>query len=97
MRYVLFLNYVPENKKIIPNFVAGGFYRWRDDFTGFQYFRFGPGLAYVIDVIHGLNFNYLISAANNKENWNWAGIAFIQLVININREYKYVPAKYFNF
>lgn len=95
MRYVFFLNYVP-NEKIIPNFVAGGFYRWKDDFNGFQYFRFGPGLAYVIDVKHVLNFNYLVSAANSGEDWSWAGIAFIQLVININKEFKYLPAKYFN-
>jgi len=96
MRYVAFLNY-KLNDHLLPNFVAGGFYRWRDDFRGFQYFRFGPGLAYVIDVKHVLNFNYLFAASNTGENWTWAGIMFFQLVININKDYKYVPAKYFNF
>jgi len=96
MRYVVFLNY-KANENLIPNLVAGGFYRWKNDFQGFQYFRFGPGLAYVIDVKHVLNFNYLFSATNTGENWTWAGIMFFQLVININKDYKYMPAKYFNF
>lgn len=96
MRYVVFLNY-KASKKLIPNLVAGGFYRWKEDFTGFQYFRFGPGLAFIMDVKHVLNINYLFSASNTGVNWSWAGIPFIQLVININKEFKYLPAKYYNF
>ena len=56
LRYVAFLNYKVSDH-LIPNFVAGGFYRWKDDFNGIQFFRFGPGLAYVIDVKHVINFN----------------------------------------
>ena len=96
MRYVVFLNYKASDK-LVPNFAIGAFYKWSDKFTGFQYFRFGPGLAYVIDVKHVLNFNYLLSSSNTGQNWTWAGIIFFQLVININKDYKYVPAKYFNF
>lgn len=44
MRYVAFLNY-KLNDHLVPNFVAGGFYRWKNDFQGFQHFRFGPKLG----------------------------------------------------
>lgn len=96
LRYAIFFNYLIHDK-YIPNFAAGAFYRWKDDFNGFQFFRFGPGIAYVSDVKHVLNINYLFSVENDGNKWHWAGIPVIQLVININKEYKYVPAKYFNF
>lgn len=96
MRYVVFLNYKASDK-YIPNFVAGGFYKWSDSFSGLQYIRFGPGIAYVMDVKHVLNFNYLLSSSNTGDGWIWAGIPFLQLIININKGYKYLPAKYFNF
>ena len=96
LRYAIFLNYLIHDK-YIPNFVAGVFYRWKDDFTGMQYIRFGPGLAFVFDVKHILNFNYMISVKNYGQEWGWAGIPVVQLIININKEYKYMPAKYFSF
>jgi len=81
----------------MSTFAAGAFYRWQDNFQGFQFIRFGPGLAYVFDGKHILNFNYLLSATNNGDSWSWAGIPVIQLIINITADYKYIPAKYFNF
>lgn len=95
-RYVAFLNYV-KSEKLIPNFAAGLFYRWSDEFTGLQFLRYGFGLAWVIDVKHVLNFSYFIGSTNNGDNWTHQGIPFLQLVININKEFKYVPAKYYNF
>ena len=96
MRYAIFLNYM-IHKKYIPNFVAGALYRWSDNDNFLQFVRFGPGLAFVFDVKHVLNINYLLSVKNYDGDWAWAGIPAIQLVININKDYKYVPAKYFNF
>jgi len=96
VRYALFFNWLIDDK-YIPNFAVGIFYRWKDNFNGVQFVRFGPGLAYLINVQHSLNFNYLISVKNYGNTWGWAGIPVIQLVININKDYKYVPAKYFNF
>lgn len=95
-RYAIFLNYLIHDK-YIPNFVAGFFYRWKEDFTGFQYIRFGPGMAYIIDPKLIFSVNYLISTKNTGQEWIWAGIPIFQLVIKINKELKYVPAKYFNF
>ena len=96
LRYAIFLNYL-INDKYIPNFVAGVLYRWSDDYNGVQFVRFGPGMAFIFDVKHVLNLNYLLSVKNYENEWGWSGIPVVQLVININKGYKYVPAKYFNF
>jgi len=95
-RYAVFINHKISDD-IITNFAAGAFYRWSDNFNGFQYIRFGPGITYIFDEKHTLNFNYLISATNNTQTWEWAGIAVVQLVINITAKYKYLPAKYYDF
>lgn len=96
LRYVLFYNYV-LSEKFIPNAAAGAFYRWSDDFTGIQFYRLGGGLSYILNVQHSLNFSYFVGITNTGSGWTYQGIPFIQLVININRDYKYVPAKYINF
>lgn len=96
LRYVVFFNYV-KNEKLIPNIAAGVFYRWQNDFTGIQFVRIGAGLAYIIDIKHVLNFSYFLGITNTGPRWTYQGIPFIQLVININKEYKYLPAKYINF
>ncbi|MCF6358893.1 MAG: DUF2490 domain-containing protein [Draconibacterium sp.] len=96
LRYAIFINHKLSDK-LMSNFAFGAFYRFRDDFKGFEFVRFGPGLAYIINMQHTINFNYLISTKNNTQNWEWGGIAVIQLVININKDYKYVPAKYLSF
>jgi hypothetical protein len=96
LRYVFFYNYV-LSEKLIPNVAAGVFYRWSEGYTGVQFFRLGAGLAYILDVKHSLNFSYFIGITDTGTNWTYQGIPFIQLIININRDYKYVPAKYVNF
>jgi len=98
VRYVLFVNR-KINEKMIVNYAIGALYRWRkeDNFSAIQFFRTGPGIDYKLSAKHYLNFSYFLSGTNNGEHWSWAGVPFIQLVININKDYKYVPAKYFNF
>ncbi len=96
VRYAVFLNQV-VHEKIILNFVGGALYKWTDDYNGFSFVRFGPGIAFVINEQQTINFSYLLSATNNTQYWEWAGIPFIQLVININKHHKYLPAKYISF
>jgi hypothetical protein len=96
IRYVFFYNYV-LNEKLIPNAAAGVFYRWSEGFTGLQFIRLGAGLAYIIDIKHSLNFSYFLGITDTGTGWTYQGIPFVQLIININRDYKYVPAKYINF
>jgi hypothetical protein len=96
MREVVFLNH-KFTDKIVSTMVAGFIYRWWHDWNGFQYVRVGPGLSYVFDNQHILNFSYFVGVENCFGNWQWAGIPVIQLVINITKSYKFIPAYYFDF
>ena len=96
LREVLFLH-CRVNKNIRASLVAGFIYRWWQEWNGFQYIRMGPGISYMFDKMHVLNFNYFVGVENNTKEWMWAGIPVIQLVINITKKYKYVPAYYFSF
>ncbi len=95
-REVVFLNHMLTGK-LVSTMVAGFIYRWWPDWNGFQYIRMGPGLSYVFDDQHVLNFNYFIGVENKFGDWKWAGIPVIQLVINITKTYKFIPAYYFDF
>ena len=96
LRYIFFFNYL-IHEKFLPNAAAGVFYRWQNDFTGLQFIRVGVGLAYIINVQHSLNFSYFVGFTDTGETWVSQGIPLIQLIININKDYKYVPAKYISF
>ena len=98
LREVVFLNH-KINDKIITTMIAGFIYRWWPEWNGFQYIRVGPGVSYIFDDRHILNFSYFVGVENNTKDWMWAGIPMIQLVINISQKdkYKYIPAYYFDF
>lgn len=96
LRYAIFTNR-KLNDKLLSSFAGGIFYRWKEGFNGIQFIRFGPGLGFIIDDKHIFNFSYLLSMKNNGQSWEWAGIPVIQLSININKDYKYIPAKYISF
>ena len=97
-REVVFLNHT-SHKNLVYSLVAGFIYRWWPEWNGFQYIRVGPGISYIFDEQHILNFSYFVGVENNTKDWMWAGIPMIQLVINISKKdkYKYVPAYYFDF
>jgi hypothetical protein len=97
-REVVFLNY-SLNKKVISTMVTGFIYRWWPDWNGFQYIRVGPGISYVFDDKHILNFSYFVGVENKRDYWLWAGIPMLQLLINISPQdnYKYKPAYYLDF
>ncbi len=104
LRDVVFVNYKYNNEKVVSTFLAGFIYRWSKDRNFMQYIRFGPGVSYIFDKKHILNFSYMMGVENRLLNegdkkgaWLWAGIPLIQLVINITKEYKYQPAYYFDF
>jgi len=83
-RYVIVIN-KQFNEKLIGSFLAGALYRWEDDFRGVELIRLGPGLTYIFNNRHSLNFNYFLSGVHNGQDFDWAGIPFIQLVINVNK------------
>ncbi len=96
VREVIFLNR-SVHEKIMTTMVAGFIYRWWSEWNGFQYIRVGPGISYIFDERHILNFSYFVGVENNTKDWQWAGIPVVQLVINITKKYTYKPAYYFSF
>ncbi len=67
LRNAIFVNRKLTDK-LISNFAFGAFYRWKEDWNGLQFIRFGPGLSYVISKQHTINFNYFFSAENNTKS-----------------------------
>lgn len=96
LRYILFYNYL-ASEKILFTAVGGIFYSWKKNFTGIEFIRGGPGISYIFNRQHSLNFLYFVGTANQGNSWIYQGNFITQLVINIDRDYKYVPAKYINF
>ncbi len=103
-REVVFVNYRHLNEKIINTLVAGFIYKMTPDRNYTQYIRVGPGVSYIFDKKHILNFSYFVGVENRLLNetdtrgsWLWSGIPMLQLVINITKRYTYQPAYYFNF
>jgi hypothetical protein len=96
LRYILFYNYL-VSEKILASGIGGVFYSWKENFTGLEYIRGGAGVAYIFNKQHSLNVIYFVGAANLVDSWTYQGNAVVQLIINITKEYKYVPAKYLSF
>ena len=96
LRYVLYYNYT-LNQRIIPNAAGGLLYRWSEAFTGVQYIRFAGGFAIMLDEKHSLNLTYWLGMANDGNLWTYQGMPFIQLIFHLNKNYKYVPAKFISF
>ncbi len=96
LRYVLFYNH-KINDRLVPNAVAGAFYRWSNDYNGLQFIRAGGGLTYIIDKKHTLNFSYFLGITDSGEEWSFQGIPLIQLVINLGKDFQHIPAKFINF
>lgn len=96
LRYILFYNYV-FNKKLIASGIGGVFYSWKGNYNGFEFIRAGAALAYLLNEQHSINFTYFAGAADTSPEWTFSGSFVVQLIINIRKDYKYVPAKYISF
>jgi hypothetical protein len=97
LRYAAFYNYV-FTEKIVGTVAAGGLFEFGKDFSGFLGLRTGVAAAYVINKAHSINAGYFYGAINDGTgNYSNVGIFSFQLIININKEFKYLPAKYISF
>lgn len=96
LRYIMFYNYV-FNKKVIATGIGGVFYSWKPDYNGFEFIRAGAALGYVLNEQHSINLTYFVGAADTSPEWTYSGSFVVQLIINIRKDYKYVPAKYISF
>ena len=93
MRYALFYNYA-FTEKIVASAIAGGLFEFGKNFSGFKSLRTGLSVAYVFDHAHSINAGYFYGAINEGTYYTNIGIVSLQLIINIRKDYKYVPAKY---
>jgi hypothetical protein len=96
VRYILFYNNVLR-ENLIATAIGGVFYSWKDNFAGVEFIRAGGALAYILNEQHSMNFTYFVGAADTGNDWVYSGSFVVQLVINIKKDYKYVPAKYISF
>jgi len=96
LRYALFYNYL-FSENFIGSVFAGGLFEFGKDFNGFLGLRSGVNAAYVFNKAHSVNLGYYYGLINDKTgHYNHVGILSIQLIINIRKDYKYLPARYFN-
>lgn len=97
VRYGMFYNYV-HSEELILTALAGGLFEFGPDWSGFLGLRTGISAAYVFNKAHSLNAGYFYGLLNDKtNNYMNVGIFSIQLIINISKDYKYVPAKYYSY
>jgi len=96
VRQILFLNAVVK-EKFIPGLVGGWFYRWRGEFSDVEFWRAGGGVTYLFDPVHALTVFYFLGWENNGVEWTRSGFLLVQLSLNIRTDWKYVPAKIFDF
>jgi hypothetical protein len=98
LRYVLTYNRV-INEHFIVSGLIGPFYRWSKAFSGIEFVRGGPVFTYIFDSMHTVSFAALFGAGNlgSTDGWTYSFTPMVQLIIRVNKDYKYVPAKYINF
>jgi len=96
VRYVAFYNVV-MNEKLLLQVAGGGLYRWSEAHTGFQFFRALVGGSYSFTKKTRFNFSYFVGYENRISRWSFIGGPVLQFVINMDKDSKYIPAKYFNF
>ncbi len=98
VRYVFTYNHIYSEKLIISGLI-GPFYRWSKDFTGIEFVRGGPVFTYIFNAQHTIAFAPLFGAGNlgGDNGWAYSFTPMLSLIIRINKDFKYVPAKYINF
>jgi hypothetical protein len=97
VRYALFYNYI-YSEEIIFSALAGGLFEFGEDWSGFLGLRTGVAAAYVFNKAHSVNIGYFYGLLNEKTNdYQNVGIFSIQLIINISKDFKYLPAKYYSY
>ncbi|WP_282038864.1 hypothetical protein [Saccharicrinis aurantiacus] len=97
IRIVFSYNYI-YSKKLLIGGLVGPFYRWSENFTGIEFIRGGPTFTYIFDEIHTIAFAPLFGAGNIKPNgWAYSFTPMISIIFRVNKDYKYIPAKYINF
>ena len=96
VRYGLFYNYLVKEKILVTG-LFGGLFEFGKNYNGFLGLRSGVSVGYVVDHAHSLNAGYFYGLLDRgNHSYTHVGIFSIQLIINIKKDYKYVPARYIN-
>lgn len=102
--YTMALRYVPSISHIINDeYIVGGLlaavYQWGPSFSAsIAFIRAGPTFAMIFDNVHTLSIVPAFGAENFGEyGWAYSFTPIVQLIIRVNKDYKYLPARYINF
>ncbi|WP_152286688.1 DUF2490 domain-containing protein [Flavicella marina] len=87
------------NKHWIGSLLLGSYYKFTPEKNGLEVLMAGVNAAYIVNKQHTVNLGYLYATqlnfvTNQRSNF---GIIVARLIINIKKDYDYLPAKYFNF
>lgn len=96
LRYIVFYNYVVNDKFIIGG-LGGGLYRWSDDFNGIQFIRVGASFSWIFNEHNTLSIIEAIGFENRGEYWTYAHFPMVQLIIRVKKDYKYRETLIFSF
>jgi hypothetical protein len=98
------VRYFPSyNHLVSDNWVGsvflGLYYKFTEQRNDVELLMGGVNVAYIVNKQHTLNLTYLVGSQqqfDTSEQKNF-GILMARLIININKDYAYQPAKYINF
>ncbi len=96
LRYVLFYNHL-ITKELLFSSGAAFFYRWQEDYTGFQFFRAVTGLVYIFDSTHTLSISPYFGIEDPLGEISFLGGVMIGFTIRLRDKSKYLPARYISF
>lgn len=87
------------SEKWIASVVVGSYFKFTDEKSGLELLMAGANAAYVINKQHTLNLTYVYGAQKQfpTDEYLQFGILMCRLIINIQKDYEYLPAKYINF
>ncbi len=99
IRYVPSISYVISKKYVVGG-LAAALFQWGDgeDIT-LRFIRAGGSFGIVFDEVHTLNITPAFGAEylNKDDGWVYSFTPIIQLILRVNKDYKYIPARYINF
>lgn len=98
IRYAPAYNVVINHKHVVGG-IAALLYQWGNEYDNrLTFIRFGPTYALIFDKVHTLSIVPAFGLENLGNN-EWVGsfTPIVQLIIRVNKNYKYKPARYINF
>ena len=86
-------------EKYVVGGLAALLYQWGAEYDNrLTFVRFGPSFALIFDKVHTLSFVPAFGVENlGTGQWVGSFTPIVQLIIRVNKDYKYLPARYINF